>query len=155
VKQLPSVIEILSYTYYVSNCALGVFFEFSDYKRFIERSKEYEKIDSPIIPSLKSLGKAIICTAVFVILSQYFWIEYIFTIDYSSHSFIYKVFYYHLAMSVKRAFYYGPFNFTTGAIQATGLGWNGNGKWDKIIGVYVYEIETAESVTVMLRAWNH
>ncbi len=58
-------------------------------------------------------------------------------------------------MSIKRFFYYGPFNFTTGAFQATGLGYNGDGKWNKVIGVYIYEIETTESVLTMLRAWNH
>lgn len=37
VKTLPSILEMCSYTWYVQNCALGVFFEFSDYKNFIER----------------------------------------------------------------------------------------------------------------------
>lgn len=37
VKQLPNLFELASYTFYVQACALGVFFEYSDYIRFIKR----------------------------------------------------------------------------------------------------------------------
>jgi hypothetical protein len=33
-----------------------------------------------------------------------------------------------MAMSIKRFFYYGPFSITTGAIIASGLGYNGKNK---------------------------
>ena len=36
VKEFPSIIEIISYAFFCQACALGIFFEFSDYKRFIE-----------------------------------------------------------------------------------------------------------------------
>ena len=92
---------------------------------------------------------------VFILISQYFWIEMCFTPEFAEMNFIKRVLYYCISMSGKRFFYYGPFSFATGACQSTGLGWNGNGKWDKIVGVYVWDIETADSVMVMLRAWNH
>lgn len=152
---MPSPLEVCSYTWYVSNCVLGVFFEFSDYKKFIERTQEYKDIPSPIVPSLKSLATALGCTGFFILLQNYFWCEYIYSPEYASHSFAYKVVYYYTAMTVKRFFYYGPFMFVTGAFRATGLGYEGNGKWDKVRGVYIYEIETADSVNTMLRAWNH
>lgn len=63
--------------------------------------------------------------------------------------------YYFVAMTVKRFFYYGPFLFTTGAIQATGLGFNGSGKWDKVVGAFVWKVETADSTNTLLSAWNH
>lgn len=99
----------------------------------------------------------------FLYMNNHFWLEYIYTqSEYGPCSFQYKVYYFFVAMTVKRFFYYGPFKFTTGAFQATGLGYNGPNKkevgkhnWDKVVGVYVIEIETATSVTVMLRAWNH
>ena len=52
VRELPSVLEMFSYTFYANACALGVFFEFADYKRFIERSGEYAKVPSPIASSI-------------------------------------------------------------------------------------------------------
>jgi hypothetical protein len=116
VKSMPNVIELLSYTFYTQNSALGVFFEFSDYKRFIERTDEYENVPSPIMQSLKTLGEAILFTGIFLVGSQYFNINMCYSDDYATWSFGYKVFYYHVAMGFKRFFYYGPFSFTTGAI---------------------------------------
>ena len=75
-KKLPSILEISSYTFYISNSALGVFFEFSDYKRFIERSDEYKSVPSPILHSLKTLGLAVAFTATYFILSQWFYLDY-------------------------------------------------------------------------------
>lgn len=36
IVKMPSVIELLSYVYFCCACICGPFFEFSDYKRFIE-----------------------------------------------------------------------------------------------------------------------
>jgi lysophospholipid acyltransferase len=155
VQKLPSVLEITSYTYYISNSALGVFFEFSDYKRFIERTNEYKNVPSPVLVSLHTLVNAVVFTGAFVICSQWFYLSYCYDSAYMSHSFWYRIMYLNLGMTVRRFFYYGPFLFTTGAIQASGLGYNGNGKWDKVIGVYWKEIEFGTSVIELLRAWNH
>ena len=52
-------------------------------------------------------------------------------------------------MSLKRFYYYNPFCMTTGAIIASGFGYNGEQKgehtWNKIIGVYIWEVETSAS----------
>ena len=53
VIKMPSVIELLGYVYFSSGCIIGPFFEFSDYKRYIEREGHYKNIPSTIIPSLK------------------------------------------------------------------------------------------------------
>ena len=55
VKELPSVFELASYVFFVQGCTIGPFFEFSDYKRFIEETDEYKSVPNPIIPSLKWL----------------------------------------------------------------------------------------------------
>lgn len=155
VKHLPNPFEMASYTFYVQACALGVFFEYSDYQRFIKRQGEYKQIESPILPSLKTLLFAIFCTGIFIGASPYFNINTCYSGEFAEWTFPYRVVYYMLAMTFKRFFYYGPFLFTTGAIQASGLGYNGEGKWDKIMGVYVWNCETETSVIGMLRWWNH
>ena len=57
-------------------------------------------------------------------------------------------------MTLKRFFYYNPFAMTTGIVVASGLGYNGRGvgedgkvgsgkpTWNKIISLYVWELET-------------
>ena len=66
VDQMPSPLELLSYTFYANACAVGVFFEFSDYKRFIERTAEYKNVPSPILASLKTLLIGLICLGLFI-----------------------------------------------------------------------------------------
>jgi hypothetical protein len=163
VVNFPTPLEFASYVWYAQACALGVFFEFSDYKRFIERTHEYKNVPCPIIPSLKWLAQGILCLVLFQIASPYFFVEMTFSAEYQKEyaefSFVYRIFYYFLAMTFKRFFYYNPFSMTTGAIIASGLGYNGEEKgdhqWDKIIGVYAWECETASSPIEMLRFWNH
>ena len=65
---------------------------------------------------------------------------------YLTHSVTYRFYYMYLGMIVRRFFFYCPFYLTTGAIQASGLGYNGDGKWNKVVGVYWYEVETATGV---------
>jgi hypothetical protein len=160
IKKMPNLIELASYTYYTQACALGVFFEYTDYIRFIKCEGEYKDSVSPILPSLKSLATALAFTGIFVGANSYYSIETCYTEEFASWSFAYKYWFYMVSMSVKRFFYYGPFMFTTGAIQASGLGYNSKTKsgaedWDKVRGVYALNIEVATSVITMLRDWNH
>ena len=125
VKELPNLLEFISYVWYCNACALGVFFEYSDYKRFIERTHEYEKVPSPILPSLKTLGMSVSCLVTFVVANNFFPMDTCWSDEYLTYSFPYRIFYYHVAMTFKRFFYYGPFCATTGGIQSSGLGYNG------------------------------
>ena len=156
---LPTPLELASYVWYSQACALGVFFEFSDYKRWIERKKEYANVPSPIIPSLKWLAVALSCLAVYTVANQHFYVEFCWSKEYLDCSYPYRVFYYFVAMTVKRFFYYNPFTMTTGAIVASGLGYNdvknGEHQWDKIVSVYIWEVESSASPIEMLRFWNH
>jgi hypothetical protein len=70
-------------------------------------------------------------------------------------SFFNKVAFYYFAMTVKRFFYYGPFCFTTGGFIASGLGYNGGDKWDKVVGVIISEVELGYSTNQMMHGWNH
>mmetsp|Transcript_42867 Transcript_42867/g.56680 ORF Transcript_42867/g.56680 Transcript_42867/m.56680 type:complete len:163 (+) Transcript_42867:546-1034(+) len=161
VSKLPSILEMCSYIWYAQACALGVFFEFSDYKRWIERTNEYANVPSPILPSLKWFSKGIVCLAVYTVVAPTFNIEICFADAYLEFSYMYRLFYYFVSMTVKRFFYYNPFCMTTGAIIASGLGYNGvknetqEHSWDKVIGVYIWELETSTSPIEMLRFWNH
>lgn len=65
--ELPNVIELLSYTLFTQQSVVGVFFEFSDYKNFIEKAGPFKNTPSPIIPSLISLGEALLYTIVFTV----------------------------------------------------------------------------------------
>jgi lysophospholipid acyltransferase len=160
VVQMPNLLEFASYVFFCNASALGVFFEYSDYKRFIEQTHEYKNAPSPVLPSLYWLAQGFTWIAIFVVGSNYFYLPDCWSEWYSTLPWWKAVLFYHIAMSIKRFFYYGPFSITTGAVIASGLGYNGidhHGKhhWNKIVQVYVYEIETGKSPNELLRYWNH
>ena len=71
-----------------------------------------------------------------------------------------RIVFYYVAMTGKRFFYYTPFMISNGAMIACGLSYNGKDetstdKWDKIVGVYLMGVETADSCMSMLQCWNH
>lgn len=152
---MPSFLEITSYIFFCNSCALGIFFEFSDYKRWIEKTKEFADVPSPIIPSLILLGQGLACLAVFVVLGSKFSLDFCWDKVFGELPFYQRVGYYYVAMTVKRFFYYSPFMISNGAVVACGLSYNGkdkegNDKWDKIVSVYIIGVETADSCMTML-----
>ena len=72
IDQLPTLMEMASYTFYLPQCALGVFFEYRDFKCWAEETEEYKNVPSPILESLKYMVYALLCTGVFVIGNTYF-----------------------------------------------------------------------------------
>ena len=83
--------------------------------------------------------------------------------EFLEYSFPYRIFYYFVSLSFKRYFYYSPFCISTGAVVASGLGYNGVKKvgekeehrWDKIVSIYIFELETMTSPIDGMRYWNH
>ena len=56
VNNIPSILEFSSYVFFCQACALGIFFEYSDYIKFIEKTHEYCYIPNPVKESLKTLA---------------------------------------------------------------------------------------------------
>lgn len=160
VKEVPGLLEYFSYVFFCQTAALGVFFEFSDYKRFIERTHEYKEVPSPISMSICWLVQGFTWIGIFIVGSNYFYLPDCWSDAYATWPLWYRLVFFHVAMSLKRFFYYGPFSITTGAIIACGLGYNGKtpekkDKWDKIVQIFVFDIEKGKSPNECLRFWNH
>ena len=49
---MPTVLEIYGYSFFCCGCLCGPFFEFADYKNFIEMKGDYANVPDTIIPSL-------------------------------------------------------------------------------------------------------
>jgi len=72
-----------SYTFFCQTAALGVFFEYTDYIRFIEKTHEYKSIPNPILPSLKLLGTMACFIVVIIISGMYIPIAYCWSEEYA------------------------------------------------------------------------
>lgn len=126
VDELPSVIEMASYTLFVPQCALGVFFEYRDFKCWAESREEYENVPSPIIPSLKWFFFALLTVAIFSVGSAYFPVKNNWDESFiESSSVAWRIFYPALSWGFQRYFYYTAFLFQTGTMVACGFGFNG------------------------------
>ena len=142
---------------------IGPFLEFADYKRFMERREEFKDIPSPVVPSLKVFGYSFLYLGVFVVGDMFFPIETCWSQQYLTFSFPYRVFYYWIALIIKRFFYYSPFTLIDAGIIACGFGYNGTtdekgkpvARWDRIVGMYVYNIEIMKTPLIGMRDWNH
>ena len=120
---------------------------------------------SPILPSLKWLATAFGCLGVFVLGDMHFPMPICWSQTFLEMPLQNRLIYYFISLTFKRFFYYSPFCISTGAIVASGLGYNGakvseDGKkkihkWDKIVSIFIYEIETMTSPIDGMRYWNH
>ena len=164
VKKLPSALEMLGFTFFVPQFAVGVFFEYRDYLHWAENTAQYKNIPSPVLQSLKPMVKGITCLAIYLVLDIYLPVNTVFTDEFGEFSFGYRLLYTQLCWYGKRCFYYTIFYFSTGHFIAIGLGYNGTEekdgkivkhKWDRIIGCYVYGTETASSANNFMREWNY
>lgn len=59
VKEKPSVLEMFSYSFFGPGATLGTFFEFIDFKNYIELRGHYKNIPSPVYYSIRRLVEAI------------------------------------------------------------------------------------------------
>mmetsp|Transcript_25430 Transcript_25430/g.28245 ORF Transcript_25430/g.28245 Transcript_25430/m.28245 type:complete len:261 (+) Transcript_25430:24-806(+) len=72
VEEKPSLIEILSYISYPASNLCGPFFEFRDYKDFIEENGRYKNIPSSFGVAFSKLFQGIILLGLCVLLPLYF-----------------------------------------------------------------------------------
>lgn len=58
VVNMPTVLEMLSYTYFCCSCIVGPYYEYVDYINFIEMKGHYEKIPNTVLSSLMKFLKS-------------------------------------------------------------------------------------------------
>ncbi len=112
VKELPTVLEMMSYTFFVQQCALGVFFEFRDFKHWAEGTQEYKSVPSTVKESLKYFAMGIVVLLISVLGSVFFPVSNNFDDDFiATHSLGYRLVYPMISCGLKRYFYYTAFLF--------------------------------------------
>ena len=160
VLECPSLLEVTSYVFFCQACALGIFFEFRDYKAWVERAAEYRDVPAPFAETFRYLAEGAACLGLVLGVQPYIPMEHMWGEAYWERPYWQRLGYYYCAMWVRRSFFYAPFKLSGAAISACGLTYNGKDKdgkhrWDKIVPVHVAEIETAASTMEMLRGWNY
>jgi len=114
---------------------------------------------------------ALLCLTTFSVSNSFIPASYTWSQEFTNHPLAYRLVYSFFSWIGQRQFYCIAFMFETSDIIASGLGYNGREevegeskdsrakggkeKWDKIIGVYLYDVETASNANSFLKAWNY
>ena len=109
IKEVPSILEMISYTFYHSQSTVAVMFEFKDFQRFIELRGEYKSISSTILPSLKLYCFGLVAAGINLLGEQFYDMEIGYKPEFGTWSTFYQVYYICIVFFVKRNFYYTAF----------------------------------------------
>jgi lysophospholipid acyltransferase len=95
-----------------------------------------------------------------LVLGARFYSDFAATKDFADFPFLYKVFYYYIAIFSMRMFYYAGWCITDGGIIASGLGYGGKNKegkdvFDHIYSIKILSVELELSPQIMIQHWNH
>jgi len=145
--KIPQLYEILSYTTYPGGNFLGPFFEFRDYKDFIEKQGFYANIPSTLPETGRKLFAGIICLTLCIILPSRFDINKLATDEFHDLPFWHKAIYFWFACFAVRLTYYVGFTLVEGSVAISGLSYNGSVKqesrWDRTANSDILGVELA------------
>ena len=60
VKEMPSFMDLLGYTFNTPSCVAGPFFEFRDYEDWIKLEGDYKNLPDTVKPGCKRMGTSLI-----------------------------------------------------------------------------------------------
>jgi len=171
VVNFPSLLEYSSFVFASCGCCVGPFFEFSDYVNWAQMKGVYA--DAPrglsagwatFIPAMKKLAEGVLCLAIHLafVTGLGFSVYFCGTPEYiKSGNWGWRFIYYNMAMTGQRFMYYTPWCINDAAMISCGMAYNGPNKdetgylWDRIVNIYVFELETAATPVKMMGFWNH
>ena len=170
----PSIYETFGYVFFYPTSVIGPSFEFSDFKNFINKEKEYKDIPffKAFLAAINEFFNAIILIVIFLIGSRYFEPYWMATDDFGAKGWLYKIFYISATMTTYSCKYYIAWKFTECGTVMSGLGYNPTKaivtsedkstktevtihNFDKIFSIKIYAIEVLPNPKDKIRNWNY
>lgn len=168
----PNLLPYLGYCFFFASLLTGPAFDYADYDRFVHNTlfedvpesrrpgKAKRRIPRSGKVATKRLLQGFSWAALFVILPNYVSPDHMFSKEYVSHGFIYRIFYMWIVGFFLRLKYYCIWTIAEGACILCGIGYNGYDslrdkfKWDRVRNINPLVFETGQNVHVCLEAWN-
>jgi lysophospholipid acyltransferase 1/2 len=161
IKEVPSVLDYLSYCFHFQTVLTGPLCFYTDFQRFIsgENLIVKDKIMSPWKPAIEKIFFAFCCLLLVVFLGPSTQPEIIAQKEYQSLGLIKWSFLFFFVIFIQRVQYYYAWVLADGVCNLSGFGFNGfdakgNPKWDLVTNVDPYKVEMALSFKETLDAWN-
>ncbi|KAK3583175.1 hypothetical protein CHS0354_025694 [Potamilus streckersoni] len=177
VKNCPSLLEMSSYIFYFQGLLVGPAVFFSDYKAFIEGTDLVKQVPptamtkgkpepfyvhkpSPLDPVMKKLATVIVWIMIHIFILPHY--PAYLNADpgfIANHSFLYRLWYMWLSMTLCKARYYVAWTLGDAVHNASGFGWAGvdrfgRHKWDLVTNIKIMNIETGLSIKDFTDNWN-
>ncbi|KAL3232385.1 Lysophospholipid acyltransferase [Nakaseomyces bracarensis] len=177
IKEHPSLLRFLAYTFFYSTILTGPSFEYADFESWLNCEMFHDlPNDDPVVKECKEkkrtipkngklAGRKVIEGLFWIVLStlgpKYFPVTYI-TEDsaFMQRSFFYRIHYMSILGFIARLKYYAAWTIAEGACILCGLGYNGYDpvtkkmKWNRVQNIDVYHVEFAQSTKESLDSWN-
>lgn len=170
IDYIPSPLQFYSYIFFYAGVLVGPCFEYKDYEQFtsesVFRRDGLKSIPSTVLPSLKCVGRAMLCYIGIYVASVMPVMGYINTPAYttSKNSFIHKCVYMFVSVTVVRFKYYFAWLMAEAGAVSTGLAYNGKHtdaksgatayNWDRVSNVNIVAVETATNFSIITNNWN-
>ena len=148
IKEMPTFLEVMTYTFYFPSAIMGPFFEFMDFKNFIYLQEEYSRLKplNTIYFSLIELTFVSISTVFYGYFGPKYPLSYCGTKEYGEKSFLYKVLYNFFAMTVHRSKFYTGFLMSFSGLIVCGLAYKETPK-DEPVNTFIKKIENDVIIT--------
>ncbi|XP_067935698.1 lysophospholipid acyltransferase 6-like isoform X2 [Watersipora subatra] len=158
-KKIPSILEMMSYVFAFHFVMVGPTAFYQDYSDFISGRNIGIGQSSFVMISLKKLLTCLICVVLVTQVTPLFPVTYVKDEEYLSATFLYKVAYMLLSVSLVRAKYYFAWSLAEMGCVANGYGYNGlkedgTEDWDMIQNADVWGVETCTSMKLNMDSWN-
>eukprot|EP01113_Clastostelium_recurvatum_P030996 TRINITY_DN3823_c0_g1_i3.p1 TRINITY_DN3823_c0_g1~~TRINITY_DN3823_c0_g1_i3.p1 ORF type:complete len:409 (-),score=88.84 TRINITY_DN3823_c0_g1_i3:104-1330(-) len=172
IRKLPSLLEFYGFIYFFPTFIAGPSVEISDYLTYMDRSMFKDKacngqIPSTFMPTMVTLGKAILCVPFLFISNSVFPPSFILTQTFRDLPVLEKIGRIHLHAMLTRFRYYFAWFLTEGSCTACGMGYFGyeerkasDGrtylakKFSRFTNVHPLKIETALNTRDVAVNWN-
>lgn len=159
--QLPSMFEVMSYTFTHLAACIAIFFEFTDYRNFIELKHEYKKLEPSkcLWPGIKYYLASVVCAILNLVFNSYFDVNIAFQDEFGTWSFTQQAFLAWGHWGISRSMYYTAFLWNESSAILSGFSYDGENKdgsirFDKIVGCNYWMCEFCTNTTEFSNNWN-
>ncbi|KAJ3130961.1 lysophospholipid acyltransferase [Physocladia obscura] len=155
VKEFPSLIEFFGYTMFFPTFVTGPSLDFMDYREYINETGAFQKIPSRIWPTLQCVGLGLFFCGIYAVYMDTYSYLFMSTSEFVDNFNIWqRIYYCQMSGIVARAKYYGIFKMAEGVCNLVGIGYTGNGVWNRGQGVSIRDVEFGQSFKQLLDNWN-
>lgn len=152
----------MGFVFFFPSAIVGPTFSYRKYIQFIKKEEEFNDIPNTFIPSLKCFFEAIATGYIILALDRQMNHQSLLTQEFSALSFSSKMTRIMIAgistkninYIVARCRYYCAWKLSETSCVATGFGYNGEGKWDRLENVDILKVEFAPNPRAVFENWN-